>query len=128
MIALRSGSLIIIHGLVVHKSAPNTSSMSRHAFTLHIMEAKDTKWSEDNWYVVLCPFLFSQPKHVSIPCLRGVLCDGSKRNVLFGTELFIQGNTDCIELNLLASFSNSRPNEKNLFLNFRIIKRKNNLA
>lgn len=48
-VPIRKGSLIIIHGLVVHKSAPNTSSMSRHAFTLHIMEAKDTKWSEDNW-------------------------------------------------------------------------------
>ncbi|KAK5978485.1 Phytanoyl-CoA dioxygenase domain-containing protein 1 [Trichostrongylus colubriformis] len=48
-VPIKRGSLIIIHGLVVHKSEPNTSSNSRHAYTLHIMEAKNTKWSEDNW-------------------------------------------------------------------------------
>ncbi|VDM58722.1 unnamed protein product [Angiostrongylus costaricensis] len=45
----KKGSVILIHGLVVHKSATNTSSNSRHAYTLHVMEAKNTKWSEDNW-------------------------------------------------------------------------------
>uniref|UniRef100_A0A7I4YM23 Phytanoyl-CoA dioxygenase n=1 Tax=Haemonchus contortus TaxID=6289 RepID=A0A7I4YM23_HAECO len=48
-VPIKKGSLIVIHGLVVHKSEPNTSSNSRHAYTLHIMEAKNTKWSEDNW-------------------------------------------------------------------------------
>ncbi|KAJ1362870.1 hypothetical protein KIN20_022577 [Parelaphostrongylus tenuis] len=44
-----SRSALLIHGLVVHKSATNTSSNSRHAYTFHVMEAKNTKWSEDNW-------------------------------------------------------------------------------
>ncbi|RCN24731.1 hypothetical protein ANCCAN_29567, partial [Ancylostoma caninum] len=50
-VPIKKGSLIIIHGLVVHKSAPNTSLKSRHAYTLHVMEGKNTKWSPDNWYV-----------------------------------------------------------------------------
>ncbi|VDL62468.1 unnamed protein product, partial [Nippostrongylus brasiliensis] len=49
-VPVKKGSLIIIHGLVVHKSEPNTSTKSRHAYTLHIMEGKNTKWSPDNWY------------------------------------------------------------------------------
>ncbi|CAJ0601676.1 unnamed protein product [Cylicocyclus nassatus] len=48
-VPIRKGSLLLIHGLVVHKSAPNTSLKSRHAYTLHVMEGKNTKWSEDNW-------------------------------------------------------------------------------
>ncbi|ETN83122.1 Phytanoyl-CoA dioxygenase [Necator americanus] len=47
-VPIKKGSLIIIHGLVVHKSAPNLSQNSRHAYTLHVMEGKNTKWSEDN--------------------------------------------------------------------------------
>ncbi|KAK6747465.1 hypothetical protein RB195_000580 [Necator americanus] len=48
-VPIKKGSLIIIHGLVVHKSAPNLSQNSRHAYTLHVMEGRNTKWSEDNW-------------------------------------------------------------------------------
>ncbi len=40
---------MLIHGLVVHKSEANRSDMSRHAYTFHVVERKDTKWSEDNW-------------------------------------------------------------------------------
>uniref|UniRef100_A0A1I7WMY2 Phytanoyl-CoA dioxygenase n=1 Tax=Heterorhabditis bacteriophora TaxID=37862 RepID=A0A1I7WMY2_HETBA len=43
------GSLILIHGLVVHKSERNTSTKSRHAYTFHVMEKKGTLWSTDNW-------------------------------------------------------------------------------
>ncbi|KAF1755856.1 hypothetical protein GCK72_012307 [Caenorhabditis remanei] len=48
-IPISKGSLILIHGLVVHKSEANTSDKSRHAYTVHVMERKNTKWSEDNW-------------------------------------------------------------------------------
>uniref|UniRef100_A0A158PBT5 Phytanoyl-CoA dioxygenase domain-containing protein 1 n=1 Tax=Angiostrongylus cantonensis TaxID=6313 RepID=A0A158PBT5_ANGCA len=48
-VPVKKGSVILIHGLVVHKSAANTSSNSRHAYTIHVIEAKNTKWSEDNW-------------------------------------------------------------------------------
>uniref|UniRef100_A0A8C8RU47 Phytanoyl-CoA dioxygenase domain-containing protein 1 n=1 Tax=Pelusios castaneus TaxID=367368 RepID=A0A8C8RU47_9SAUR len=43
------GGLILIHGEVVHKSELNSSEKSRHVYTFHLMEAKDTNWSRENW-------------------------------------------------------------------------------
>ncbi|PIC31397.1 hypothetical protein B9Z55_012117 [Caenorhabditis nigoni] len=48
-VPISKGSLILIHGLVVHKSEANTSDKSRHAYAIHVMERKNTKWSEDNF-------------------------------------------------------------------------------
>ncbi|CAI2352342.1 unnamed protein product [Caenorhabditis sp. 36 PRJEB53466] len=48
-VPISKGSLILIHGLVVHKSEANTSDKSRHAYTIHVMEKKNTVWSRDNW-------------------------------------------------------------------------------
>lgn len=45
----QTGGLILIHGEVVHKSDLNSSDSSRHVFTFHVMEAKDTTWSKENW-------------------------------------------------------------------------------
>uniref|UniRef100_A0A8C3VPE8 Phytanoyl-CoA dioxygenase domain-containing protein 1 n=1 Tax=Catharus ustulatus TaxID=91951 RepID=A0A8C3VPE8_CATUS len=46
---ISKGGLILIHGEVVHKSELNSSESSRHAFTFHVMEAKGTTWSKENW-------------------------------------------------------------------------------
>ncbi|KAF3701878.1 Phytanoyl-CoA dioxygenase domain-containing protein 1 [Channa argus] len=46
---VKQGSVVLIHGEVVHRSAENTSEESRHAYTFHIMESQDTHWSPDNW-------------------------------------------------------------------------------
>uniref|UniRef100_A0A7E4W3Z1 Phytanoyl-CoA dioxygenase n=1 Tax=Panagrellus redivivus TaxID=6233 RepID=A0A7E4W3Z1_PANRE len=43
------GSLVLIDGLVVHKSEPNTSAKPRHAYTFHVVDAHNTKWDPDNW-------------------------------------------------------------------------------
>lgn len=43
------GSCILIHGQVVHFSEPNKSKNSRHAYTFHIVEQKNTTYSKDNW-------------------------------------------------------------------------------
>uniref|UniRef100_A0A8B9Q957 Phytanoyl-CoA dioxygenase domain-containing protein 1 n=1 Tax=Apteryx owenii TaxID=8824 RepID=A0A8B9Q957_APTOW len=48
-VPISKGGLILIHGEVVHKSELNRSEFSRHAFTFHVMEAKDTSWSKENW-------------------------------------------------------------------------------
>ncbi|XP_032993727.1 phytanoyl-CoA dioxygenase domain-containing protein 1 isoform X1 [Lacerta agilis] len=48
-VPVEKGGLILIHGEVVHKSEPNLSEKSRHVYTFHIMEAKDTAWSPENW-------------------------------------------------------------------------------
>lgn len=42
------GSLIVLHGLLPHKSLANRSARSRHAYTLHAIGAK-SHYSEDNW-------------------------------------------------------------------------------
>ena len=42
------GTLVILHGSVPHKSAPNRSPRSRHAYALHVVDGAAT-WSPDNW-------------------------------------------------------------------------------
>lgn len=42
------GSVIILHGLLPHMSKQNTSSQSRHAYTLHLMSNED-EYATDNW-------------------------------------------------------------------------------
>lgn len=44
----KAGTLICFHGLLPHYSAPNRSTVSRHAFTLHATDA-DTAYSPKNW-------------------------------------------------------------------------------
>lgn len=42
------GSLILLNGLLPHRSFENRSSRSRHAYTLHLISA-DAKYAADNW-------------------------------------------------------------------------------
>jgi len=42
------GTLVILHGLVPHRSAPNRSPRSRAAYALHMVDAS-ARWSPDNW-------------------------------------------------------------------------------
>lgn len=42
------GSLILLHGLLPHRSFENRSPRSRHAYTLHLIGAK-AKYPPDNW-------------------------------------------------------------------------------
>lgn len=45
-----AGTLILLHGSLVHFSAPNTGAASRHAFTVHVVETgKGSRWCERNW-------------------------------------------------------------------------------
>lgn len=45
---VRKGSLIVLHGLLPHKSLANRSTKSRHAYTLHVISA-DCLYPENNW-------------------------------------------------------------------------------
>lgn len=45
---VKQGSLIILNGLLPHKSLANRSSKSRHAYTLHVISA-DSRYPETNW-------------------------------------------------------------------------------
>ena len=42
------GTLILLHGALPHLSGPNTSSRSRHAYTLHVVEGT-AAYPADNW-------------------------------------------------------------------------------
>ncbi|XP_053624303.1 phytanoyl-CoA dioxygenase domain-containing protein 1 [Plodia interpunctella] len=48
-VPVSKGTCILIHGNVVHKSAPNRSSASRHAYTFHVVEKDKNLYSPDNW-------------------------------------------------------------------------------
>lgn len=45
-----AGSLVLIHNAVVHYSEANASHRSRHAYSIHVVEAgKGTRYPADNW-------------------------------------------------------------------------------
>lgn len=44
----KEGTLIVLHGLLPHMSRENRSPRSRHAYTLHVIEA-GAHYAEDNW-------------------------------------------------------------------------------
>jgi phytanoyl-CoA hydroxylase len=45
---VRKGTLIVLHGLLPHKSLANRSARSRHAYTLHVMGG-NCHYPADNW-------------------------------------------------------------------------------
>ena len=45
---VKKGSLILLHGLLPHKSLANKSSRSRHAYTLHVISG-NSSYPETNW-------------------------------------------------------------------------------
>ncbi len=45
---VRKGSLIILNGLLPHKSLANRSSKSRHAYSLHVING-NSRYPENNW-------------------------------------------------------------------------------
>lgn len=48
-IEVKAGSLVVIHGDLVHQSFENKSPSSRHAYSLHVVDTDGCKWSGDNW-------------------------------------------------------------------------------
>ena len=45
---VKKGTLIVLHPLLPHLSRENRSSKSRHAYTLHVIDAS-TRYPEENW-------------------------------------------------------------------------------
>jgi phytanoyl-CoA hydroxylase len=43
-----AGTLIVLHGLLPHRSGPNRSAKSRHAYTLHLIDGR-ARYSAENW-------------------------------------------------------------------------------
>jgi phytanoyl-CoA hydroxylase len=44
----RRGSLVVLHGLLPHASAPNRSARPRHAYALHLIDGR-AEYAADNW-------------------------------------------------------------------------------
>lgn len=50
ILEVKAGSLVLIHGNVLHKSEKNTSERSRYAYTFHVIEGGEGwKYDERNW-------------------------------------------------------------------------------
>jgi phytanoyl-CoA hydroxylase len=45
---VKKGSLVVLHGLLPHKSGANTSPKSRHAYSVHLIDVT-ARYPEDNW-------------------------------------------------------------------------------
>jgi len=43
-----AGSLVVLHGALVHYSFENKSAAQRHAYTLHVVDG-GAEWAKDNW-------------------------------------------------------------------------------
>lgn len=48
-IEVKAGSLVVIHGDLIHQSFENQSPNSRHAYSLHVVDTDGCKWAGDNW-------------------------------------------------------------------------------
>nr|AFK45658.1 unknown [Medicago truncatula] len=48
-IEVKAGSLVVIHGNLIHQSFENQSTKSRHACSLHVVDTVGCKWAAENW-------------------------------------------------------------------------------
>ncbi|XP_065828827.1 phytanoyl-CoA dioxygenase domain-containing protein 1-like [Oscarella lobularis] len=46
---VKKGSLVVIHGEVVHRSEANRSENSRNIYTFHVIETDGSTYSKENW-------------------------------------------------------------------------------
>ncbi|ELT91970.1 hypothetical protein CAPTEDRAFT_183693 [Capitella teleta] len=48
-VPVKKGDMILIDGLVIHRSEKNESEKSRHIYTFHIYDHAAAQWSDKNW-------------------------------------------------------------------------------
>jgi phytanoyl-CoA hydroxylase len=48
-IEVKPGTLVVIHGDLIHQSYENQSAKSRDAYSLHVVDTDGCKWVENNW-------------------------------------------------------------------------------
>lgn len=46
---VKAGTLVLIHGNLLHKSEKNTSQRGRIIYTFHVIEGHDRVYDERNW-------------------------------------------------------------------------------
>jgi phytanoyl-CoA hydroxylase len=47
-VEVEAGTLVVFHGRLPHYSAPNRSALSRHAYTLHVVDGR-AAYARENW-------------------------------------------------------------------------------
>eukprot|EP00761_Pharyngomonas_kirbyi_P013794 gb/GECH01013823.1/.p1 GENE.gb/GECH01013823.1/~~gb/GECH01013823.1/.p1 ORF type:complete len:298 (+),score=90.74 gb/GECH01013823.1/:1-894(+) len=47
-VCVTSGSIVLLHGELVHSSYPNRSGKRRNAYTMHVVDS-NAQWASDNW-------------------------------------------------------------------------------
>ncbi|KAF2305507.1 hypothetical protein GH714_006050 [Hevea brasiliensis] len=52
-IEVKTGSLVVIHGDLIHQSFENHSSKSGHAYSLHVVDTDGCNWAPDNCYAAI---------------------------------------------------------------------------
>ena len=55
---VKAGTLVLIHGNLLHKSEKNTSMKGRMIYTFHVIEGEH-EYDQRNWYVLQCCRLYS---------------------------------------------------------------------
>ncbi|KAH8504599.1 hypothetical protein H0E87_012007 [Populus deltoides] len=48
-IEVKAGSMVLIHGDLIHQSFENQSLKSRHAYSWHVVDTDGCKWAPENW-------------------------------------------------------------------------------
>ncbi|CAM8886118.1 unnamed protein product [Rhodiola kirilowii] len=48
-IEVKAGSLVVLHGDLIHQSFENQSSKSRHAYSWHVVDTNGCTWASWNW-------------------------------------------------------------------------------
>ena len=61
-VPVKAGSLLLIHGEVLHRSKVNVSPKSRNAYTFHVYDGGVSKWSNENWLVFSLLIIFHELK------------------------------------------------------------------
>ena len=65
-VEVKAGSLLLIHGEVLHRSKVNLSPKSRNVYTFHVFDAGVSKWSNENWFVSLLSIMKIERVHTNI--------------------------------------------------------------
>ncbi|KAK6922214.1 Phytanoyl-CoA dioxygenase [Dillenia turbinata] len=48
-VEVKAGTLVVLHGDLIHQSFENQSLKSRHAYSLHVVDTAGCQWTQENW-------------------------------------------------------------------------------
>ncbi|XP_057961593.1 phytanoyl-CoA dioxygenase isoform X4 [Malania oleifera] len=69
-IEVKAGSLVVIHGDLIHQSFVNQSAKSRHAYSLHVVDTDGCEWAQENWSIRASVLVDKRTREVILVSLR----------------------------------------------------------